>query len=121
MTEIMQKLLPPHLQTATYISKDRALTAWKDALPANTPLPNNTKHQKSWDLPIIHLHLDSLLTRCVDQTYRSCIIGASSRESGAWVNACTPNLLLGPPYVRQCSSHSHWPEGWSPHLPTTPL
>ena len=65
-SELMQKLLPPHLQTATYLSKDRALTAWKDALPANTPLPNNMKHQKSWDLPIIQLHLHSLLTRCVD-------------------------------------------------------
>ena len=86
-SELMQKLLPPHLQTATYISKDRALTAWKDALPANTPLPNNMKHQKSWDRPIIQLHLDSLLTCCVDQTSRSCILGASSRESGAWLNA----------------------------------
>ena len=92
-SELMQKLLPPHLQTTTYISKDHALTAWKDALPANTPFLSNMKHQKSWDLPIIQLHLDSLLTRYVDQTSHSCILGASSHESGAWLNALPISYL----------------------------
>ena len=86
-SQLMQKLLPPHLQTATYISKDRALTAWKDALPADTPLPTNTTHQKSWDLPIVQLHLGSLLARYVDQSSCSRILRASCRESEAWLNA----------------------------------
>ena len=51
------------------------------------PLPTNLNHQKSWDLPIIQFHLDNLLARCVDLTSRSCILRASSRESGAWLNA----------------------------------
>ena len=37
--------------------------------------------------PLFQLHLDSLLARCVDQTSRSCILGASTCESGAWLNA----------------------------------
>ena len=92
-SELMLKLLPPHLLSVPYISKDRALTAWKGALPADTPLPTNLNHQKSWDLPIIQFHLDNLLARCVDQTSRSRILGASSRESGAWLNALPISFL----------------------------
>ena len=97
-SELMLKLLPPHLLSVPYISKDRALTAWKGALPADTPLPTNLNHQKSWDLPIIQFHLDNLLARCVDQTSRSRILGSSSCKSGAWLKR-TPNLLFGPPHV----------------------
>ena len=87
VSDLMHQLLPTHLSAASHCDRDLALSTWKDALPADTPLPTATHLQKSWDQPVVHHLFDSLLAHCTDQLSRSHLLGACSSESGAWLNA----------------------------------
>ena len=86
-SEIMQQLLPNHLSSVPYLDRDRALSRWKHNVPEDTPIPSVTIRQKSWDQPTVQHQFDTLLDQCTDEISRSRLLGASSRESGAWLNA----------------------------------
>ena len=84
---LMMQLLPAELASTPYPERDSALSTWKIDLPEETPLPSDTKRQKSWDEPKVQLLFDTLLARCEDQVSRVRLLAAGTRESGAWLNA----------------------------------
>ena len=86
-SELMQQLLPDHLSSIPYPDRELALSGWKQVLPEDTPVLSATNRQKSWDQPVIQHMLDILLDHCMDELSRSRLLGASSPESGAWLNA----------------------------------
>ena len=83
----MQQLLPVQFSSVPYPDRDCAFSAWKDALPMDTPVPSITSRQKLWDQPTVQHLSDSLLASCNNQTSRSRLMGTASKESGAWLNA----------------------------------
>ena len=92
-TDLMQQLLPIHLQSTPYLDRDYALVRWRSALPEDTPLPNATSQQKSWDRPSVQHLFDTLLSHCADDISRSRLLGAASSESGAWLNTLPVSSL----------------------------
>ena len=92
-SDLMQQLLPIHLQSTPYLDRDYALVRWRSALPEDTPLPNATSQQKSWDRPSVQHLFDTLLSHCADDISRSRLLGAASPESGAWLNALPVSSL----------------------------
>ena len=90
----LQKPLPLQLLSALYIVKNHTLSARNDALPVDTSIPTNKKCQKSWHLPTVQYQLGTLLAHCADQISCSHILGASSYESGALLNAMTFSFLV---------------------------
>ena len=43
--------------------------------------------QAAWNRPIVHHIFDTILDRCADETLQSCLLGADTSESGAWLHA----------------------------------
>ena len=86
-SELMRQLLPASLSTVSYLEKDKAWSAWKQAAPEGMSAPPNPTRQAAWDRPIVHHIFDTILDRCADETSQSRLLGAATSESGAWLNA----------------------------------
>ena len=83
----MHELLPDHLSTAIYPERDSALYAWRQDLPPDISEPTTSSHQKTWDKPRVESLFNSLLATCTEEEGKARLLAASSRESGAWLNA----------------------------------
>ena len=77
----MQQLLPASLSTVSYLEKDKAWSAWKQAAPEGMSAPSNPTRQAAWDRPIVHHIFDTILDRCADETLQSHLLGAATSES----------------------------------------
>ena len=86
-SDLMYQLLPPQLSSVPYHDKDCALSIWKSALPVDAAVPTTMNWQKSWDQPMVQHQLDTLLAGCPDQVSLPRLLGASSKESRAWLYA----------------------------------
>ena len=86
--------IPDHLSTAIYPERDSALYAWRQDLPPDVSEPTTSSHQKIWDKPRVESLFNSLLAACSEEEGKARFLAASSRESGAWLNA-PPISFLG--------------------------
>ena len=86
-SSLMLELLPVDLSTTPYVERISALAAWRHELPQDTPVPSTPSLQKAWDKPRVDCLFDAILSACGDQESRARLSAASSKESGAWLNA----------------------------------
>ena len=80
--DLMHQVLPLQISSVPYHAKDLTLSTWQIALPVDAPLPTTTNWQKS----LAQHQLDTLLTSCTDPVSQSRLLGANSKESGAWLH-----------------------------------
>ena len=86
-------LLPPNLHNVSYPAKDTALLSWSTGHSESPPSAPLSSSQKAWDEPRIKLVLTQLLNHARADISRACIIAASTKPSGAWLNALLVSSL----------------------------
>ena len=80
-------ILPAHLHDKQLPSTEAAFAL--RSLGHNNPPPDGlaSQHQKSWDSVIVSKVSETLLANTPDSISRARLLGASSKEKGAWLNA----------------------------------
>ena len=84
---LLTKILPPHLQSLTQPEVEAALNIWNIDLSASPPAAPDDSRQKAWDKPKIKATFESLLENAQDPFTKARLLGAATKESGAWLNA----------------------------------
>ena len=92
---LTRQILPSHMHSSSYPDVGLALAHWNGDNLSPPSSPNKGK-QKAWDLPKVHACFEHLVSTSPSPVSRARLLGAASKESGAWLNA-PPSLLPGSP------------------------
>ena len=68
-----------------------AVESWRGA-SGGSSLPDDTRRQKAWDLPIVKKNWDNMLLEA-DQVSKARLMATAQKESGAWLNALQVSSL----------------------------
>ena len=86
-TSLIEQILPPRLHGTSHPAVEDALQEWRMGHSHQPPASPENVHQRSWDQPRVQAALDRLLDATTDQKDRARLLAASTKESGAWLNA----------------------------------
>ena len=94
-SSIVIQLLPITIDSSVYPERDVALSTWKESVTPNTEpqVPPSSHHQKSWIWPCIVTRWDSPYSNADTPQTAARLLAASSKESGAWLNALPCSAL----------------------------
>ena len=84
---LIEQILPPRLHGTSHPAVEDALQEWRMGHSHQPPASPENVHQRSWDQPRVQAALDRLLDATTDQKDRARLLAASTKESGAWLNA----------------------------------
>ena len=91
-SDLVRRIVPPHLHDATIPNQGEAEACWSKAHRLPPPEGVARLHQRSWDSVIVASVADSLLQTVPNSTARARLLACSTIESGAWLEA----LLISP-------------------------
>ena len=86
-SDLAHHILPPRFQSTELPYVAEATKVWSmglDLPPLSGPASH---HQKAWDTPKVSATANTLLKQAPDAVSRSRLLAASTKESGAWLNA----------------------------------
>ena len=86
-TSLIERILPLRLHGASHPAVKDALQEWKMGHSHQPPDSPGNVHQRSWDQPRVQAALDGLPDAAMDPKDRARLLAASTKESGAWLNA----------------------------------
>ena len=86
-TPLTRQILPSCLSILSYPEVEFALTQWNPDGDLTLPSSSNETKQKAWDLPKVQASYDFLVNTSQGPVARARLLGAASREAGAWLNA----------------------------------
>ena len=86
-TPLTKQILPSRLSISSYPEVDPALTQWVPDGDLTSPSSSNKAKQKAWDLPKVQASYEFLVNTSQGPVARARLLGAASREAGAWLNA----------------------------------
>ena len=86
-TPITRLILPSRLSISSYPEVDLALTQWSPDGDLTHPSSPNKAKQRAWDLPKVQASYELLINTSQSPVARARLLGAASREAGAWLNA----------------------------------
>ena len=89
-----EQILPSRLHGTSHPAAEEALQEWKVGHSHQPPVSPGNIHQRSWDQPRVQATLDGLLDATNGPKDRARLLAASTKESGAWLNA-PPITSLG--------------------------
>ena len=84
---LTKEILPPRLQSTALLGVEEGLILWKSRTPVAPPSSPSNTHQKAWDVPRVRAVFELLLEGTKEPVSRARLLGASAKESGAWLNA----------------------------------
>ena len=83
---LSSKILPPRLHVSPSPEVEEAVLIWSAKSPASPPASPIKSQQKAWDKPVVMACYESLLEKAEDRTTKARLLGAATKESGAWLN-----------------------------------
>ena len=102
-TSLTRRILPSHLCNLPLPEVSLALNHWSPDGALSPPASPDKSKQKAWDLPKVESSFDLLINNCQSPAARARLLGAASKESGAWLNA-PPVSSLGLQMDNDCIS-----------------
>ena len=85
---LTKQILPPRLHNSPALNISDALMLWSSTTLESPPTSPPDVHQRAWDDAQISAILNSLLEKATDPAAsRARLLGVSTKESGAWLNA----------------------------------
>ena len=93
-SDLTHHILPPRFQSSELLYVAEATKMWSTGLDLPPLSGPASHHQKAWDDIKVSATADSLLKQAPDAVSRSRLLAASTKESGAWLNAL-PVTSLG--------------------------
>ena len=92
--KLVHHILPPRFNSKGVPQAEAALTLWSQGHDSPPPPSPASHHQKAWDSCTVEAIADSLLDNAQNALSRARLLAASTKESGAWLNAL-PITSLG--------------------------
>ena len=92
-SDLTHHILPPRFQSTELPYVEDATKVWSMGLDLPPPSGLASHRQKAWDAPKVSATADTLLKEAPDAVSRSRLLAASSKESGAWLNALPVSSL----------------------------
>ena len=86
-TPLTRQILPSRLSSCSYPEVDLAMTQWNPHGDLTPPSSPNKAKQRAWDLPKVQASYELLINTSQSPVARARLLGAASREAGAWLNA----------------------------------
>ena len=93
-SNLVSQILPNHLQNHNCLHMNEALSVWTQGHKQALPTGSTSHRQKEWDIPRVKAMEKVLLDNAPDARSRARLLSASTKESGAWLNAI-PSSSLG--------------------------
>ena len=92
---LSQAILPLRLHNDPLACGGEALAMWRSFSPASSPPSGPVASlQRAWDRPLVTSRLEALVEKAPDSLSKARLLGAATKESGAWLNA-PPVTSLG--------------------------
>ena len=91
---LTEQILLPRLHGTSHPAAEEALQECKVGHSHLAPVSPRNIHQRSWGQPCVQATFDGLLDATNDPKDRARLLAASTKESGAWLNA-PPITSLG--------------------------
>ena len=85
--DLVHQILPPRFVVKEILHVDAALTSWSRGHDHPPPEGLVARRQKVWDACKVSAMADTLLENVQDAQSRARLLAASTKESGAWLNA----------------------------------
>ena len=107
-SDLAHHILPSHLQNVPLPYVADAAALWSQDHDHPPPVGTTSHCQKTWNAHKVSATADSLLETASNATSIARLLAASTRESGAWLNALpisSLGLRLGSPLCRPHSCH----------------
>ena len=98
---LTKEILPPRFHSTSCPEVEEALELWRSHTSAEVPSSPSNSWQKAWDSPQVDARFQLLIKNSQDPTAQARLLGAASKESGAWLNAPPPP----PPGILTGASH----------------
>ena len=92
-SDLTHHILPPRFQLSELPYVEEATKVWSTGLDLPPLSGSISHHQKAWDAPKVSATADTLLKQAPDAVSRSRLLAASTKESGAWLNALPVSSL----------------------------
>ena len=92
-SDLTHHILPPRFQSSELLYVAEATKMWSTGLDLPPLSGPASHHQKAWDEIKVSATADSLLKQAPDAVSRSRLLAASTKESGAWLNALPVSSL----------------------------
>ena len=86
-SDLAHHILPSHLQSLPLPNVAEAAELWSQGHNQPPPVGSASHRQKNWYVHKVSATADTLLECAPDAASRARLLAASSRESGAWLNA----------------------------------
>ena len=86
-TNLVRHILPPRFGSQDLLHVDSALASWSLDQDNPPPVAPASHRQKVWDAVKVSAMANSLLENAPDAQSRARLMAASTKESGAWLNA----------------------------------
>ena len=93
-SDLTHHILPPRFQSTELPYVEDATKVWSMGQDLPPPSGLASHSQKAWDAPKVSAIADTLLKEAPDAVSRSRLLAATTKESGAWLNAL-PVTSLG--------------------------
>ena len=84
---LTKQILRPRLHNSPALDTLDALMLWSSTTLVSPPTSPSDVHQRAWDEPQMSAIFNSLLEKVTDPVSRARLLGVSTKESGAWLNA----------------------------------
>ena len=85
--DLVHRIIPTYLQDLLLPHRSEALAEWASIPNLVPPGGAEQKSQRAWDAPRVMATIDDQLNNAVDARSRARILVATSKESGAWLQA----------------------------------
>ena len=92
-SDLVNQILPPHLQDTPYPERDAVLASWSQGHDQPPPPIPAAHCQKEWDTPKVRVTADLLLNGASDAVSRARLLATATKELGAWLNALPVSSL----------------------------
>ncbi len=86
-SDLVHHILPPRFGSQELLRVDSALTSWSLDQDHPPPVAPASHRQKVWDTVKVSATANALLKNAPDALSRARLLAASTKESGAWLNA----------------------------------
>lgn len=93
---LSQAIFPLRLHNKSLAYGEEALAMWCSISPVTSPSSGPaSSQQRIWDRLLVTAHFEALVQRAPDSISKARLLAVVTNESGVWLNAPPPCILLG--------------------------